>query len=180
MKSKLRVLLFLIFLSLPVAAHTGGKIKVTCPVCSTKFETQVTMSSTRMGALRDFEARGAVGSMYEDGVASCTACHYSWETDDFEKPVTPNLKKWVLSDIKPKYAKGEIDKVEAYKTYARIAAHKLPKDLEQATIYRLASYVARHENKPEAERRQLQAEVATHLISALEKKEVSAQEVVFN
>ena len=173
----LLVLVCWLLAGLPTYAHKASARKMVCPVCSTEFKSVVTMSSTLMGTLRDFEKTGAVGRMYEEGIASCPTCHYSWTPGEFGNPVPDDLKQWILETLKSRYPAGEIPKAEAYRVYAEIAARKHFDDFKLAGIFRLASYVSRHAGESDQDRRALQGKVVQHLVAALAKHEVPQEQV---
>ncbi len=105
----MRVLtLFLLLLGVALAT-TGNLVPLKCPVCQTATQgTQLFSTNNAAGADRDLLERAGGGQPVLLQTVTCPSCHYSADTDDFEKSVDPALASAVKSGT---------FKLPAYKTY---------------------------------------------------------------
>lgn len=107
-----KTILSLILMALlvgPGRATTGHLIDLKCPVCGAATQgTELFSTNNAAGADRDLLQRAGGGQPLLLLTVTCPKCHYSADSDDFEKPVDPELAAAVKA--------GRI-KMPAYKTY---------------------------------------------------------------
>lgn len=90
-------------------ATTGHLIDLKCPVCGTATQgTELFSTNNAAGADRDLLQRAGGGQPILLLTVTCPQCHYSADSDDFEKPVDPKVAAAVKA--------GQI-KMPAFKTY---------------------------------------------------------------
>lgn len=167
--------LLVLLLAPSVHAHTSQEVSVKCPVCQQAFKTRITGSYTTFGQLRDFEKTGAVGTLYQETVACCPSCHYSWYSGSFEEKVTDDVKARVLKEIKPRYQGKTLTTPQVCAVAAEIGVWRKKKDLAVARLYLVGSYLLRHGDQ--AERKRFQKLTAQFLEQGLARNEASPGEV---
>jgi hypothetical protein len=124
-------------------AHTSGREKIACPVDGTSFEVSVTMSYTTFGSYRDFQKKGAIGSLYEDMVHACPSCHFAGYQDDFKKPVDPGTKKWVFGDLRKVFGTRPLTEAEECEAAALRYAFEKAKQESIGNLWLVGSYLLR-------------------------------------
>lgn len=163
--------------SRPAQAHTSSSEKITCPVDGTSLEVQVTMSYTTFGGFRDFQKQGAIGSLYEDMVHACPACHFAGHTGDFKKPLDPETKKWVLGELRKTFGTRALSEAEECEAAALRYTFEKAKQSAIADLWLVGSYLLR--KAPPAlsgKRKDYQRAAAKAFVAALAAGEISEDE----
>jgi uncharacterized protein (DUF2225 family) len=162
----------------PVLAFTHSKETIACPVDGTKFQVYVTGSYTTFGSYRDFQKRGAVGSLYEELVVSCPSCRYAGYADDFTKPLTPRTLTWVLGEYQMKWGSMHLTEADECEAAADRYIFEQAKNEVIGFLYLVASYLLRGAQGPlDDKRKGYQRLAAKFHLQALAAGEIDAAEV---
>jgi uncharacterized protein (DUF2225 family) len=162
----------------PLLAFTHDQRTIDCPVDGTKFQVYVTMSYTTFGAYRDFQKRGAVGSLYEELIVSCPSCGFAGWADDFAKPLTPRTLVWVLGEFHMKWGGRKLTQAEECEAAADRYIFEQEKNETIGFLYLVASYLLRGAKGPlDDKRKEYQRLAARFHMQALDAGEVEADRV---
>jgi len=157
------------------SAHTASSETLVCPVDATKLQVSVTMSMTTFGAFRDFQKKGAIGSYYEDLVHACSTCKFAGFGGDFAKPVAPETKKWVLGELKKKWAGRTPSQAEECEIAAERYQLERAKNETIGNLYLFGSYLLRTATGPVAlQRKGYQRSAAKFFLQAMAAGEIQS------
>jgi uncharacterized protein (DUF2225 family) len=81
---------------------TLSPLSLTCPCCEQEFQTQTLGSTNSFGPLTTdlYKMAGGMDPL-PYFVHTCNQCGFSGYEDDFEEPITDDIREKVLTQIKP-------------------------------------------------------------------------------
>jgi len=103
---------------------TLHQIKLRCPLCDNRFQSQAVVSTNAFGGKRtDFHERAAGTQPLPYLVHMCTRCGYTGGERDFtdEAEVSPLLREHVWNELAPRVANAGATGSEKYEAAAKIA-----------------------------------------------------------
>ena len=103
---------------------TLHQIKLRCPLCDNRFQSQAVVSTNAFGGKRtDFHERAAGTQPLPYLVHMCTRCGYTGGERDFndEADVSPLLREHVWNELAPRVAHAGATGSEKYEAAAKIA-----------------------------------------------------------
>jgi len=103
---------------------TLHQIKLRCPLCDNRFQSQAVVSTNAFGGKRtDFHERAAGTQPLPYLVHMCTRCGYTGGERDFtdEAEVSPLLREHVWNELAPRVANAGASGSEKYEAAAKIA-----------------------------------------------------------
>jgi uncharacterized protein (DUF2225 family) len=158
-------------------SHTFTTDVVTCPVCGEKVTIRITTSMYVSKTLMDFQRVGAVGTYYDDLIVSCPVCHFSGYVSDFSREIEDDVKKKVMTELKPKAAGRKLRGFEECEFAAKIYIWQKRRNKEIAHIYLIGSYLLRRaKGDLEQKRKGFQEKAGDYFMKALTADEFEATE----
>jgi tetratricopeptide (TPR) repeat protein len=127
--------------------------------------------------LMDFQRMGAIGTYYEDLIASCPICHFSGYVSDFSQEIEESVKEKVMTELKPKSAGQKLRGFEECEFAAKIYAWQKRKNREIAHVYLIGSYLLRRATgELEQKRKGFQEQALGYFMKALTTDEFEPKE----